>query len=136
MLRRKPGFMFATDLDVYVENNRSLFFPLSELPFPAAGDEDALVRNILAFDGEKFVSDCDAFLQDKGSIDDGHASERTVAEIKKLMDVKPVFAEPESDLPPGFERVDEEDADDADGGAGPETAGSADPGLLDDIEDE
>ena len=131
MLRRKPGFMFATDLDVYVENNRSLFFPLSELPFPVAGDEDTLVRNILAFDGEKFVSDCDAFLKDKGSIDDGRASERTVAEIKKLMDVKPVFAEPESDLPPGFERVEEEDTDEADIAAAQETAENTETVIID-----
>ena len=112
MLRRKPGFMFATDLDQYVQNNRSLFFPLTALPFPAAGDIDGLVKNILAFDGEKFVADCNAFLADKGSIDDGHASERTVAKIKELMDVKPILKVETDPLAGAFENVDDEDAED------------------------
>lgn len=88
MLRRRPGFTFATDVANYASHERTLFFPLSALPYPTASDIDGLIRNILQFDEEKFVSDCNAFLQDKGSVDDGHAAERTVAEIIKRMDVE------------------------------------------------
>ncbi|MGN0517716.1 MAG: CDP-glycerol glycerophosphotransferase family protein [Acutalibacteraceae bacterium] len=85
MLRRKPGFMFATDVNDFSKHERSLFFPLSELPFPAASDVDTLIKNIKNFDEEKFVDDCNKFLEDKGSIDDGHAAERIVKEIRKLI---------------------------------------------------
>lgn len=85
MLRRKPGFTFATDVDNYASHERTLFFPLSALPFPTSTNVDELIENILSFDGEKFIHDCDAFLKDKGSIDDGHAAERTVDEIQKLI---------------------------------------------------
>lgn len=87
MLRRKPGFMFATDLDDYSSTERTLFFPLTHLPFPVAYDVNTLYENILAFDEEKFIKDCNAFLKDKGSVDDGSAAERTVNEIRKLMHI-------------------------------------------------
>lgn len=85
MLRRKPGFTFATDAENYAEHERTLFFPLSALPFPTASNNDQLMENILNFDEKKFVNDCNAFLKDKGSIDDGHASERAAEEIRKLI---------------------------------------------------
>lgn len=85
MLTRKPGFTFATDVNNYANHERELFFPLSALPFPTATNEDELIANIKAFDEEKYVDDCNAFLKDKGSIDDGHAAERIVGEIKKLL---------------------------------------------------
>lgn len=87
MLRRKPGFTFATDVANYATHERTLFFPLSALPYPTASNIDDLIANILTFDEVKFVQDCDRFLSEKGSVDDGRAAERTVAQIKKLMDV-------------------------------------------------
>ena len=88
MLRRSPGFIYATDAEKYRRQDRRLFFPLEALPFPAAYDEDGLIENILRFDGARFRTDCDAFLTDKGSVDDGHAAERTVNELKKLMHIE------------------------------------------------
>ena len=90
MLRRKPGFTFATDVDNYAGHERTLFFPLSALPFPTSSNEDDLIENILNFDEEKYVDDCNAFLAEKGSIDDGHAAERTVEEIKKILKINEV----------------------------------------------
>ena len=84
MLRRKPGFIFATDMDEYIDNERKLFYKLEELPFPLACDEKALEQNILSFDEDAYVKKCDEFLKDKGSVDDGHASERVVELIKNL----------------------------------------------------
>ena len=85
MLRRKPGFTFATDAENYATHERSLFFPLSALPFPTSSNSEELVQAILSFDEEKFVKDCDAFLKDKGSVDDGHAGERAAEAIRKLI---------------------------------------------------
>ena len=85
MLRRKPGFTFATDIENYATHERSLFFPLSALPFPTSSNSEELVQAILDFDEEKFVADCDAFLKEKGSVDDGHAGERAAEAIRKLI---------------------------------------------------
>lgn len=85
MLRRKPGFIFATDVDNFTATNRTFFIPLDEYPFPMANNENDLFKNILEFDKKKYVDDCNQFLKEKGSVDDGHASERIVAEIKKLI---------------------------------------------------
>ena len=85
MLRRKPGFTFATDVDNYAEHERELFFPLTALPFPTSSNSDELVKAILNFDEDKFVADCDAFLKEKGSVDDGHAGERAAEAIRKLI---------------------------------------------------
>ena len=86
MLRRKPGFTYATDVENYEENERTMFFPLTALPFGTDENNDQLIENILHFDEEKFVKDCDAFLKDKGSVDDGHASERAAKAIYELIE--------------------------------------------------
>ena len=85
MLSRKPGFTFATDIDSYATTNRSFFIPLSDYPFPFANNENDLFSNIASFDSDKYVADCNAFLVANGSVDDGHASEKVVAEIMKLL---------------------------------------------------
>ncbi len=85
MLTRRPGFLFATDLEEYKANDRALFYPLDSMPFPLAENNEQLLQNILNFDQETFVKDCDAFLADKGCIDDGHAAERIVDHIELLL---------------------------------------------------
>lgn len=85
MLTRRPGFLFATDLKSYQKKDRPFFFPLSDLPFPVAEDQTQLFKNILSFDNEAYVQKCDAFLKEKGSVDDGHAAQRTVDEITRVM---------------------------------------------------
>lgn len=85
MLTRRPGFLFATDMAEYEKKDREFFYPLDSMPFPLAQDNDKLIENILNFDNETFVKDCDAFLKDKGCIDDGHASERIVDAVEQIM---------------------------------------------------
>ena len=87
MLRRKPGFMFATDINDYAGVERTLFFPLTALPYPVASNEDELINNVLNFDGEAFVDNCNSFLKDKGSVDDGHAAERVVEQLKGILNI-------------------------------------------------
>lgn len=84
-LTRRPSFIFATDKDTYANTDRELFFPLEELPSPVASDMDALLKNIKEFDENAYICRCNSFLEEKGSVDDGHAAERTVEKIKELM---------------------------------------------------
>lgn len=84
MLLRRPGFIFATDIEKY-NNERGFCYPLEETPFPIATNNDELMNNILEFNIEKYSADLEAFLQNKGCIEDGHASERVVDLIEKII---------------------------------------------------
>lgn len=85
MLTRRPGFLFATDMNQYQKKDREFFYPLDSMPFPLATDNEQLIENILNFDSESFPGKCDAFLADKGCMDDGHASERIADVIERIM---------------------------------------------------
>lgn len=85
LLTRRPGFLFATDMDHYAEKEREFFYPLDSMPFPLATSNEQLIENIKTFDKERFAVECEQFLQDKGCIDDGHASERIVEKIKEII---------------------------------------------------
>lgn len=87
MLTGRPGFLFATDADSFIHNERALFYPLSSMPFPLARNNLELIENVLNFDQNKFETECAAFLKKYGCIDDGHASERAVEKIKELMNL-------------------------------------------------
>jgi hypothetical protein len=58
---------------------------LTALPFPVAENEKELFDNVRSFDEAKYVASCDAFLREKGSIDDGHAAARIVDAINKII---------------------------------------------------
>ncbi len=85
MLTRRPGFLFATDMEEYEQKDRNFFYPLDTMPFPLALNNDQLIENILNFDNERFVPACDQFLEEKGCIDDGHASERIADAFEAIM---------------------------------------------------
>ncbi len=84
ILSRKPGFIYATDINKY-NTERGFYYPLESTPFPVAVNNEQLADNILNFDNEKYQKDIDNFLADKGCIEDGHASERVVDLIEKIM---------------------------------------------------
>ncbi len=84
MLLRRPGFIFATDIKLY-NNERGFNYPLETTPFPIATNNDELINNILRFNYNQYSADVEAFLQDKGCVEDGHASERVVELIKKII---------------------------------------------------
>lgn len=86
LLTRRPGFLFATDMDHYTEKERDFFYPLSSMPFPLAINNEQLIENIENFDMERFAVECEKFLKDKGCIDDGYASERIVEKIKEIIE--------------------------------------------------
>ena len=84
MLTRKPGFIFATDIEKY-DNERGFYFSLYSTPFPVATSPGELALNVLDFDDKKYADDLEAFLVDKGCFEDGHAAERTVEKIKEIL---------------------------------------------------
>lgn len=85
LLTGRPGFLFATDAEEYLKNDRGLVYPLDSTPFPLAKNTKQLIDNILAFDSDKFDTERDKFLKKYGSVDDGKASKRTVEKIKEII---------------------------------------------------
>ena len=85
MLTKRPGFLYATDMTEFEQKDREFFYPLSSMPYPLATDNDQLIERIMNFKDEHFEEECDAFLADKGCMDDGHAAERIVDAIEKIM---------------------------------------------------
>lgn len=85
MLTKRPGFLFATDMLEYEEKDREFFYPLNTMPYPLALNNEELIDRILNFDDTHFEEQCNSFLMDKGCMDDGHASQRIVDAIEKMM---------------------------------------------------
>ena len=84
MLSRKPGFIYASDIKDFDEM-RGFYYPLTSTPFPVSENNEQLQKNISEFDYESYKQKVEDFLKEKGSIEDGHASERVVEFIKEKM---------------------------------------------------
>lgn len=85
MLQRRPGFIFATDIDLY-NNERGFCYPLETTPFPIATSNDELISNVLNFQNDDYLCRLEAFLEEKGCVEDGHASERVVDKILEIIE--------------------------------------------------
>ena len=81
----KPAFIFATDIEQY-KQERGFYFPLEDTPFPIAESNDALIGNIENFDNDNYVKTINEYMKENGYVDDGHASERVVDLIEKVME--------------------------------------------------
>lgn len=84
MLSRKPGFIYATDIEKY-DNDRGFYYPLTSTPFPVATNNDELINNISFFDEVKYKNDVENFLTEKGCMEDGQASKRIVDIIEEVI---------------------------------------------------
>ena len=82
---RKPVFLFATDLEDYLANERDLLIDYRSLPFPIACSHEELEQNIQQFDYEVYVRGVDLFMEKYGVHEDGHASERAANFISELI---------------------------------------------------
>ncbi len=80
-LSEKPCFIFATDIKDYL-NERGFYYSLDSTPFPIARSNDELSKNIEEFDNINYNKNIKLFLLDKGSFEDGHASEKIANLIK------------------------------------------------------
>jgi len=84
MLGKKPGFIFATDIEKF-NTDRGFYYPLESTPFPVSSNNETLIKNIKNFDNQKYLNEVEEFLKGKGCMEDGHASERTVDLIEEIM---------------------------------------------------
>lgn len=73
LLTGKPSFMFAVDLEHYIETT-DLETPIDKWPFPKATSNDELEAAILNFDEDKYKEDCTRHYQELGGCETGNAS--------------------------------------------------------------
>ena len=84
-LLRIPCFIYADDLEKYVEERGKLFFEIEQLPFSAAVNNADLLENIASFRQDEYEHKLAEFMEREGIDEDGHASERVVDMIQALV---------------------------------------------------
>lgn len=77
MLTRRPCFIYASDMEKYNEE-RGFYYKLETTPFMLAKNTKQLCDNIKSFEQDVYEERLEAFLKDKGCMEDGKASERIV----------------------------------------------------------
>ena len=75
MLTRRPCFQFATDISAY-RKDRNFYFPLDQLPFGLAENNDQLEQLIAGFDEDAYQKRLDEFREQVGMLSDGHGADR------------------------------------------------------------
>ena len=81
---RLPCFLYVPDLETYLQNERSLYFDLSELPFVSARHEDDLLHKIQQFRDEDYQRALDQFFQRIGSFEQGQACQQLLDRIRAV----------------------------------------------------
>ncbi len=81
---KKPAFIYASDRASF-ERGRGLYYPLTQTPFPVAEGNEQLLKNIRNFNVEHYMNKTEEFLREKGSIEDGHAAERVVDFMERVI---------------------------------------------------
>lgn len=77
MLMKKPGFLYVKDLSEY-EQERGLYWKLSECPFPYAMNEGELIQNIMKFNKNEYEDRISEFENKTGLYEKGTATETVI----------------------------------------------------------
>ena len=81
----RPCFLYTPDLDTYRQQDRDLYFQIENLPFPICRTNEELIVTIERYNAQEYQLHISSFIQDIGSFEDGHASERVVKRIEQWM---------------------------------------------------
>ena len=84
MLLKRPIFIYAKDIDEY-QKTRGLKDWFFQVPFPICKNNEELLNAISCFDNECYQLRLNEFNYMYGSLEDGHATERTVKRIKNIV---------------------------------------------------
>ena len=78
MIQSKPAFIYASDYDDYIHNDRHLYFELTDTPFSIAKTTDELIENMKNFNKTKYDKEVIEFLTRMGNLENGNAAKKTV----------------------------------------------------------
>lgn len=82
MLTGKPCFMYAPDLDHYVETTK-VYTPVSTWPFPKARSNAELREKIVSFDIQRYKEGCKKHYEELGGCETGQATKLVCQRIKE-----------------------------------------------------
>lgn len=82
-LVRKPVFLYAADLDAYMDD-RGFYFDIRSLPFPLAQDVDTLLNCLRTFDIHEYYAAVDSFRERIGSFETSTATNAVVTQIQQV----------------------------------------------------
>ncbi len=82
-ITRKPAFVYATDLDNYMNNDRSFAYDFAKWPYPVATSNNQLLEKIIRFDNDDYKAKVEAHLIDAEAYDNGTASQQAADVIAK-----------------------------------------------------
>lgn len=83
LITKKPCFIYASDYENYVAQDRQLYFSMAELPFPVAQNNDELSEIIAEFDEQKYADKCAVFLKQAiGSWETGTSCQQVLEYIR------------------------------------------------------
>ena len=86
-LQKKPVFLYTNDYDDYIANSRPMHGIYNNLPCKRNNTEDDLLKDIESCDKDVYLKKLKHFMEvDFMSYDDGHASERVVDRIQKVIE--------------------------------------------------
>jgi CDP-glycerol glycerophosphotransferase len=85
---KRPMFFFAYDLEEYKDNLRGFYFDfLEEAPGPITKTTEDLVDSIINYNTDDFKEKSQKFYSKYNHLDDGHASEKVVQLIEKIINL-------------------------------------------------
>jgi len=74
-LTYRPSFIYARDIDTYIQKDRDFYTPISEWPYPIARNNDELVYNIENFDESDYIAKVKEHHDKLGCCETGKASD-------------------------------------------------------------
>lgn len=80
-----PVFLYADDIDKYVEDRGSLVWDIEDIPFPLNKTNNEICDSILEFNKEEYIDTLDKFFKDIELLEDGEASKRVVDMLEREM---------------------------------------------------
>ena len=83
MLTGRPSFLFALDLQHYVETTE-VYTRVSEWPFPKSVNNDELEKNILNFNEEDYAASCQRHYKALGGCETGEAAKLVCERIYQV----------------------------------------------------
>lgn len=85
LIAGKPCILYVPDLDVYLKNERGLYFSFNELPFEKATNEEELKLILENFNINRYNKKIDKFNKKINLYEDGHASHRIKERISEVI---------------------------------------------------
>jgi CDP-glycerol glycerophosphotransferase len=83
-ITKRPCFLYVPDLKEYVQNDRSLYFDIKELPFISANSNQELQVQIEEFNEKQYNTDLSDFLDHIGSFEKGTTNENLLKRLEEV----------------------------------------------------